>query len=134
MDLINELDLAIRLSACETPVWYLNHRKRWALFRDILLGVSRIRGGQRPRDFPMDPDGQGLLELAVLLQNGEISYAPKDTCSWFDAEGNVKSQVCPPALTQNGLRAEERPFYFGDWFVVFAALLEKAFRFGKLAK
>ena len=66
-DPLQALADALRQGATTAPTWFLTHQERWRWLVETLMGHPRIRGGQRPRDYPGDSFGRDLLAQVVEL-------------------------------------------------------------------
>ena len=102
-DLLRRLLSVLRQAAAPAPIWHLDERQRWEIFRDVLLGHACIRGGQRPRDFPLDRDAREMLSLATDLHARFIQSLPRKGVLEFRPE------------------LPNHPMRFGPWLVGFVA-------------
>ena len=66
-DPLKNLVSSLRQGANSVPAWFLTHSERWRWLVETLMGHPRIRGDQRPRDFPGDRSSLELLSRAVEL-------------------------------------------------------------------
>ncbi len=64
---------SLRQGATPVPAWFLTHRERWRWLVETLMGHPRIRGGQRPRDYPGDRSSKLMLSQAVALHAQNLS-------------------------------------------------------------
>lgn len=97
-DPFNTLVQALNAGATDALPWFLTHRQRWRWLIDTLMGHPRIRGGQRPRDFPTDPASRRAVSCAVELHSREV-------LAWDRISSDQKSS-------------------FGSWLYAYALMLE----------
>lgn len=95
LDLLVE---TLRDGATEASPWYLTHRQRWRWLIETLLGHPRLRGGQRPRDYPAD--AASLRAVSVAVQIHRLSLQ-----GW---SGMPRGSDCQ----------------YGSWLVVFSLMVE----------
>ena len=112
-DLLKNLVDALRQGATPAPAWFLTHQERWRWLVETLMGHPRIRGGQRPRDYPGDPFSKRLLTQVVDLHQLTVpswkGKLPKGVRfgSWLFAyalivETQVLAQPDPPKVHEAG--------------------------------
>lgn len=115
-ELFNSLVEALHAGATDALPWFLTQQQRWRWLIDTLMGHPRIRGGQRPRDFPTDPASRRAVSCAADLHTREvpawnrISISPGQKCSfgsWLYAYALMLEGRVFPACTQPELAAQE---------------------------
>ena len=67
MNFTDTFQTVFDMVSSHTRIGFLTYRQRWELMISLLLGHPPIRGGNRPRDYPMGPQHKFPLQLAGML-------------------------------------------------------------------
>lgn len=74
-DFLDVFEDVFSLVSAPTRIEYLDYEQNWRLLIQVLLGHPPIRGGIRPRDFPIGHHHERALQLASALCHARVPYA-----------------------------------------------------------